>query len=260
MTAIRPELRPSIPSSGTPGEGQGEGSARVVAAVCASNLSKWIDDRPILQEIHLHLPPGSFTALLGANGAGKSTLLKLLATLTKPTDGELSLFGASVRHDAASARSQIGLISHQSMLYRDLTARENLEFFARLYAVPSPRERAATLLDAMGLADRANDAVKTFSRGMTQRLAIARALLHRPKLLLADEPFDGLDAPSSRELETLLLQLHEAGRTIILANHDLPQSLRLAHHAIVLRRGRIVLDQPTSTLSSGQVLSEMERP
>jgi heme exporter protein A len=260
MTTTPPKPSRISLSAGTPGEGTGEGCAPVAPAVYASGLSKWIDDRPILQDVHLDIPQGSFVALLGANGAGKSTLLKLLATLTAPTEGGLSLFGASVRHDTARARSQIGLIGHQSMLYRDLTARENLEFFARLYAVPNPKDRATTLLDAMGLVDRANDAVKTFSRGMTQRLAIARALVHRPKLLLADEPFDGLDAPSSRELENLLLQLHEAGRTIILANHDLPQSLRLTSHAIVLRGGRIMVNQPTATLSIDRVLSEMERP
>lgn len=229
-------------------------------AMRAEALAKRIDDRTILADINFEIAAGSVVALLGANGAGKSTLLKILATLTSPSSGTLSLFGMSAHRDAARVRGQIGLIGHQSMLYRDLTARENLIFFGRLYSVEQPRQRADVLLDAVGLGGRANDAVKTFSRGMTQRLAIARALVHRPKLLLADEPFDGLDAPSVADAEDILGQLQAAGRTIILVNHDIAQSLRLCQRAIVLRQGRIVIDRPTTELSAEQVLAEMQQP
>ena len=116
------------------------------------------------------------------------------------------------------------------------------------------------LLEAVDLADRADDAVKAFSRGMTQRLAIARALVHEPELLLADEPFEGLDAPSSRALEQMLNQLHQAGKTIVLVNHDIEQSLRLARRAVVLRRGRVAIDRACETLGAEAVLEEMQRP
>ena len=162
--------------------------AAAVVAVAAKDLSKSIDERPILHRLNLQILPGEFVALLGANGAGKSTLLKVLATLTPQTAGELLLFGQSATREMIRVRGRIGLIGHQSMLYRDLSAWENLEFFGKLYGVKDPGRRADELLAALSLADRAQDAVKTFSRGMTQRVAIARALMHNPDLLLADEP------------------------------------------------------------------------
>jgi heme exporter protein A len=227
--------------------------------VGATALGKRIDERAVLDGIDLCVPEGPFVALLGANGAGKSTLLKVLATLTPPSSGQLQLFGSpATGRGAAAARARIGMIAHQSMLYRDLSARENLEFFARLYGVPDPRGRAEELLEVVALGDRADGAVKTFSRGMTQRVAIARALVHDPDLLLADEPFDGLDAPSSATLEQLLADLHGQGRTVILANHAIDQSLRLAERAVVLRAGQVVIDEPSERLRAAEVLAEME--
>ena len=237
-------------------------TARAVAeAVGASALGKRIDERAVLDAIDLRVLQGQFVALLGANGAGKSTLLRILATLTPPTSGELRLFGMRAGgREARAARGRIGMIAHQSMLYRDLSARENLEFFARLYGVSDPRRRAAELLDVVALPDRADDPVKTFSRGMTQRVAIARALVHDPDLLLADEPFDGLDAPSVATVEQLLEDLHAQGRTVILANHAIDQSLRLAERAVALRAGRVVIDEVSASLRAAEVLAEMERP
>ena len=144
------------------------------------------------------------------------------------------------------------------MLYHDLTALENLTFFGKLYDVPQPRERGLELLTQLGLGTRANDPVKAFSRGMAQRVAIARALLHEPQLLLADEPFAGLDAPSTAMLERLLTRLHETGKTIILANHDIAQSLRLAERAVVLANGCKVIDAAADSLEAGDVLARME--
>jgi heme exporter protein A len=230
------------------------------AAVEAIGLGKSIDDRPILEDLNFTIAPGSFVALLGANGAGKSTLLKILATLSPPTAGQLLLFGAKLDREAIKARSRIGLIGHQSMLYRDLTARENLRFFGKLYGVKDLNHRIDELLEAMDLSDRGDDAVKTFSRGMTQRVAIARALIHSPDLLLADEPFDGLDAPSINALEQNLARLHASGKTIILTNHNIEQSLRLTQRTLVLRQGWLVLDETSSQLDSQVVLKEMERP
>jgi heme exporter protein A len=227
-------------------------------SVCAQGLCKSIDDRTILRNLQFDIPQGQFVALLGANGAGKSTLLKILATLVAPTSGTLKLFGLPLRSGPA-IRANIGLIGHQSMLYADLTALENLVFFGRLYNVGAPRARAASLLKTLGLEHRANDPVKAFSRGMMQRVSIARALMHDPALLLADEPFAGLDAPSSAILEQCLMSLHNAGKTIILANHDIPQSLRLTQRAIVLVNGRKLLDARTDALDPGHVLFRLSR-
>jgi heme exporter protein A len=154
-------------------------------------------------------------------------------------------------------RAKIGLIAHTSMLYRDLSAKENLLFFAKLYEVKEPEDRVVRMLRMVGLTDRANDPVKNFSRGMTQRASIARALLHDPELILADEPFAGLDAPSTTALEGLLSRLNAVGKTIVLVNHDIEQTLRLAERAIVLRQGKIALDQPTHRLYAREVLSEV---
>ncbi len=233
-----------------------EGHASVLA-LKADSIGKTIDDKCILSDIDFEIPRGGYVALLGANGAGKSTLLKVLATLIPATRGTLMLFGEAVQRETSTIRSRLGMIGHNAMLYRDLSALENLLFFGRLYRVPVPEERATEMLEYVGLASRRHDPVKTFSRGMTQRIAIARALMHDPDLLLADEPFAGLDAPSSAMLQEMLNRLHEQGKTIILANHDIEQSLDLADHAVVLRQGQLVLDQPTASLDRQTVMKEV---
>jgi len=228
-------------------------------AVSADGICVEIDGRHILDKIGLNIPAGQAVALMGANGAGKSTLLRVLATLTAPSAGELRLFGQRVGPAAAAVRSKIGIISHQPMLYRDLSIRENLEFFGRLYGVAAPRARATEMLALVGLTGRAGDAVKTLSRGMVQRTAIARAMMHDPALLLADEPFDGLDAPSAKSLETLLGRPRAQERTLVMANHDAARSLALTDRAVVLRRGRVALDSPSAALTAQQVIEEIAR-
>ncbi|MCY2929224.1 MAG: ABC transporter ATP-binding protein [Planctomycetota bacterium] len=228
-------------------------------AVQADKLALRLDDRTILKNVTLHLAPGTTLALLGANGAGKSTLLKVLAMLLHPTGGTLRLFGQPAGPLAGALRARLGIIAHQPMLYRDLTLTENLRFFGKLYGRSDTAARAAELLDRVGLSDRAGDLVKTLSRGMTQRVAIARALMHDPDLLLADEPFDGLDAPSVRTTENLLRGLREQGKTLIVSNHDVRQSLELADEVVVLRRGAVVLRAPAAQLTVESVLAEMTR-
>ena len=246
-----------IATAATSSPSDGAANAADSAAVELTDVSKSIDERAILRNITLAIPAGQFVTVLGANGTGKSTLLKILSTLIAPSSGELKLFGKTASATSADLRRRIALIGHQSMLYRDLSARENLEFFARLYRVSDPKARATQMLNVIGLSDRAGDPVRTFSRGMIQRVAIARALVHNPDLLLADEPFDGLDAPSIDALEHLLGQLHEAGKTIVMVNHDIAQSLRIAEHAIILRGGRVVVNQATHRLYEREVLSEV---
>jgi ABC-type multidrug transport system ATPase subunit len=221
--------------------------------VHAQGLGKVIDDRPLLHGLDFTIARGSHVALLGSNGAGKSTLLRIIGLLTPPSAGTLELFGRSVDRDDPAIRSRIGMIAHGAMLYRTLTARENLLFFGRLYGVPGVEARTRELLDMVGLLNRADDAVQTFSRGMLQRVSIARALMHEPELLLADEPFTGLDTPSRDRLESLLDDVRRQGTTIIMANHDVAQSLVLADQVIVLRNGRQVLEAMAPTIDVDQV-------
>jgi len=223
----------------------------------AAGLGKMMDERSVLISIDLSIAAGEFVAILGTNGAGKTTLLKILATLMPPTAGWLQLFGLDVPRQAAQARARLGLIGHQSMLYRDLTARENLELFARLYGVENPRRRAEELLSIVGMIERADDAVKTFSRGMCQRVSIARALVHEPDLVLADEPFAGLDVPGAAAVERLLSDLHVAGKTVVMVNHDVLQSLRLAERVIVLDAGTIAIDRPARVADAPGILAEL---
>jgi heme exporter protein A len=239
-------------------EERGSETVRGVVHVRAAGLGKTIEERGILRGIDLEIGGGEFVALLGANGAGKSTLLKILSTLLPHSSGTLELFGMAVKHSSVAIRRRIGLIGHQSMLYHDLSALENLEFFARLYGLKNARGRAMELLEQLGLGARAKDPVKAFSRGMAQRVAIARALLHDPDLLLADEPFAGLDAPAAALLEKTLSGLHAAGKTIILANHDLRQSLALARRVVVLARGCKVLDAAAEGVDAERVLGLMQ--
>lgn len=228
------------------------------AAVVGARGLQWsIDGRTVLNGVDLSLSAGEFLGLLGANGAGKSTLIKLIATLTAPTGGELHLWRTPARSIGPAVRRRIGLIDHNLMLYRDLSAADNLEFFARLYGLPKPREAARLALEQVGLIDRANDAVKSFSRGMAQRVAIARALIHEPDLLLADEPFTGLDAPSIAALEQLFRDFCDSGRTIIMANHDVEQTLRVTDRVVLLRRGRVAIDRPTHRLRLDELVAEV---
>jgi heme exporter protein A len=232
-------------------------AATASLAVRTVDLYKSIDERPILRGVDLEIETGAFTAILGANGAGKSTLLRIIATLTSPSAGELYLFGERARWNSVKLRARIGMICDQSMLYRDLSARENLEFFARLYGLSDAVPRARKALDMIGMSRRANDPVKSFSRGMTQRVAVARALIHDPELILADEPFAGLDAPSIASLETLFAELCDQNKTVVIVNHDIEQSLRIATRAIVLRAGKVVVDEPTGRLYAKEILSEV---
>ncbi len=229
----------------------------VSPAVRMRGLSKRYDERWVLRDITLDVPTGSYLALLGANGAGKSTLLHTLAMLSPATRGELSLFGESATRPSPTLRARLGMIGHQPMLYRDLSAVENLVFFGKLYGVSRPKQRAIDMLERVGLADRAQSVVKTFSRGMVQRLSIARALMHAPELLLADEPFSGLDVPSVQAVSALLAELHADGKTVILTNHDVRQSLELAQRVVVLGRGRVVSDRPVRDADVDDVTREV---
>jgi heme exporter protein A len=191
-----------------------------------------------LEGVDLAVPPGSLLAVLGPNGAGKSTLLRLLAGLSRPTSGEVTIAG--VRADRPAARARVGLVAHATFLYGALTARENLIFAGRLYGVADPAARADALLAEVGLAAVAGRAAGTFSRGMAQRLAVARGLVHDPELLLLDEPFTGLDRAGSERLGARLSSLRDAGRALVLVTHDAARAAALADRVVILSGGRLV--------------------
>src|SRR5205085_6778580 len=179
--------------------------------------------------------------LCGRNGAGKTAFLKVAATLVRPTQGVLRIEGIDIREEPEKARRQIGFLSHNTFVYRDLSAIENLRFFCRLYGADASNDRLLALLERVGLRRRANDTVRSFSRGLQQRVGIARVLLHNPSLILLDEPYTGLDGQAVIMLNTILDELVLAGRTIILTTHDLEHGLRAATRAIIIDRGKIVL-------------------
>jgi heme exporter protein A len=206
------------------------------------NLAKAYGYLPVLKKVSMEIQRGQFVALLGPNGSGKSTLLRLICGLSKPTAGTIRVGGWSIPGEADAIRAQIGLVSHKALLYDNLTARENLEFYASLYNLPDSKQRIDTLLERVGLAKRAHSLVRTFSRGMQQRLSIARALLHAPHVLLFDEPHTGLDQDASLVLNTLLQEAHADGHTILMTTHQLDHAALLANRFVILTRGSIAYD------------------
>ena len=213
------------------------------------NLVKLQGRLPVLRGLQLQLRRGEFVALLGPNGSGKSTLLRLLAGLTQPDGGSIHIGGWQVPAEVAALRAQIGYVGHQTLLYDHLSARENLRFFARLYDLDEPEMRVNALLAQVGLERRAQDLVRYFSRGLQQRLAIARALLPQPAVLLLDEPFDGLD-PAATEMLALLLRATPE-RSILMATHRFGLAARLASRAIILQHGVVGADLSLANAGPG---------
>ncbi|MCU0306715.1 MAG: heme ABC exporter ATP-binding protein CcmA [Thermoleophilia bacterium] len=198
-----------------------------------------------MDRVDLDLAAGERLAVVGPNGAGKSTLLRMLATLLRPDAGTLEVAGHRLPDRAARARGSIGYLGHDPLLYLDLTAWQNLDLFARLYGVPDARRRILDGVDRVGLLPRLNEPVRTFSRGMAQRLAIARMLVHDPPLLLLDEPYASLDAAGSGLLDAVLADT-AAGRAAVLVTHDVAHGVRVTDRVLVLRAGRAVLAEPTA--------------
>jgi heme exporter protein A len=195
-----------------------------------------------LHGIDLSVTAGEAVALFGHNGAGKTTLLRLLAMLLRPSAGTVHLFGRAITEAGGVIRSRIGFLSHQSFLYPDLTPTENLEFYARMFGVQAVASRVSTLLEQVGLGGWAHRPVRTLSRGLEQRCAVARALLHEPALLLLDEPFTGLDVDAAQMLSDTLRGAHAAGTTLLMVTHDMPRGFDLCRRGIILARGRLVWD------------------
>jgi ABC-type multidrug transport system ATPase subunit len=209
------------------------------------DVSRHFGRRRAVSHVSLDLRSGDILGLLGPNGAGKSTLIGMLATLVAPTSGSVVYGGQSARALGAGLRASIGLLAHELYLYPELTARQNLEFFASLYGLDAPTV-VATALELAGLTDRADDEVAGFSRGMRQRLALERALLHTPTLVLMDEPFTGLDDAATELVRARLQTLSRSGAIVVLATHDLDLADGLVSRVAIVRSGKLVTDEPAS--------------
>jgi heme exporter protein A len=221
----------------------------------ADGLVRTFGGRRAVDSVTFALNAGDCLALFGPNGAGKTTLLRLLAGLLAPTAGECRVNGVALRSGAA-ARAQVGLVSHASMLYGALSARENVEFTARLFGLADPTEAATHALRAMRVLDRADAPVRALSRGLQQRVSIARAIVHGPTLLLCDEPYTGLDEVGSAALTEALGERRAAGASLLLVTHNLSEGLALATHAAIMRRGRFVRYEARGSVDSASYALE----
>ncbi|RPI03145.1 MAG: heme ABC exporter ATP-binding protein CcmA [Calditrichaeota bacterium] len=223
----------------------------------ALNISKSFGLKNALDGISFEISAGEYVALLGVNGAGKTTLVNLLATLMRPTKGEIFIAGFSGKTQSLHLRRNIGVMSHAGFLYNDLSAEENLHFYGRMFDVPDLKKRAEDLLRKVGLYNRRDDRVRTFSRGMQQRLSLARTLLHNPAVLLLDEPFAGLDIHAADMLKRMLDELIAAHHTVLLTVHDIDYALEKTQRILILRDGKLVADLPTKMQSLHTIREEL---
>jgi heme exporter protein A len=223
--------------------------------VVAEGLVRTFGGRRAVDDVSFTLASGECLALFGPNGAGKTTLLRLLAGLLSPTSGACSVVGRPLTEGKA-VRAQVGLVSHSSMLYSALSARENVEFAARMYGLPDPRAAANEALAAMRVMDRADTAVRSLSRGLQQRVSIARAIVHAPRLLLCDEPYTGLDEVGSAALTDALAERRASGAALLLVTHNLSEGLALATHAAIMRRGRFARHEARTEVDAASYATE----
>jgi heme exporter protein A len=222
-------------------------------AVSAAKVSKSFGRTVALREADLELAWGESLVLFGHNGAGKSTLLRILASLARPDSGTISVAGFQPPRQNAQARETIGFLGHQTLLYNDFTTWENLRFYGRLYHVPDLDERITQVLHELGIEPMAGRRVGTLSNGMQKRVAMARAILHRPSLLLLDEPETGLDPEGASLLWALLRAVLKGGASVIMTTHDISQGLAFSDEVAVLRRGRMALRAPAANVNAAAI-------
>jgi heme exporter protein A len=218
------------------------------------HLVKRFGLKTVLRDVELHVAQGEFVALLGPNGAGKTTLLRILASLMRPTFGEVRIAGYHLPDEAAAVRRRLGVVSHQPLLYGDLTAEENLRFYGRMYHITDAEARIAEVLNKVGLYSRRRDLVRTFSRGMQQRLSISRAILHDPQVLLLDEPYTGLDQDACAMLDQVLQEVAMRGRTVVMTSHDLVRVVDVATRFDILSQGVIATSVLRSEIAPNDLL------
>ena len=231
-------------------------SGEASPAIEVTNLTKSFGSFYALRGLSLSVATGECVTIFGPNGAGKSTFLKILSSISRPTDGQIRINDYQLKEHSHKTRHQIGLIGHQTFLYDDLTATENLLLYARLYNIAAAQDRVRQALAEVGLAQRASNRVREFSRGMQQRLAIARAMLHEPEILFLDEPYTGLDQHAATMLTEWLQKLRSKQRTILLVTHDLGQGLAMADRVVIFLNGRIVWQEVISKIDIEQFQSQ----
>jgi heme exporter protein A len=223
--------------------------------ITVKKLVKRFGLKTVLRGVDFEVQPGEFVALLGPNGAGKTTFLRILASLSRPSLGEVTVAGHQLPHEAAAVRARLGVVSHLPLLYGDLTAEENLRFYGRMYNIDLLEARTTEVLEMVGLLERRKDLVRTFSRGMQQRLAIGRAVLHDPDVMLFDEPYTGLDQDASSMLDDVLQTVAAAGRTVVMTSHDLARAEDLATRFDILSRGVIAASATKKQLKKSNLLT-----
>lgn len=219
------------------------------------NLVKRFGVKTVLRGLNFTVAEGEFVALLGPNGAGKTTFLRILATLSRPAMGVVRIAGYQIPSQASQVRRKIGVVSHLPLLYGDLTGEENLKFYGRMYGISDPVLRIEEVLEVIGLSARKRDLVRTYSRGMQQRLAIGRAVLHDPSVLLLDEPHTGLDQDACEMLDNALREVAALGRTVVMTSHDLSRAGDLASRFAVISRGVIVSSVQRAQIEADQLLA-----
>lgn len=222
-------------------------------------LVKCFGPKVVLRGLDFRVQPGEFVALLGPNGAGKTTFLRILASLSRPSMGEVTMMGMRLPRQAGAVRQRLGVVSHQPLLYGDLTAEENLRFFGRMYGVADLNHRIAEVLDLVGLTPRKGDLVRTFSRGMQQRLAIGRAVLHDPDIMLFDEPHTGLDQDACAMLDDVMRDVAARGRTVVMISHELARAADLASRYDVISHGIIAASVQRADIDPNNLLGFYRR-
>ena len=225
------------------------------ALIDVRKLVKRFGLKTVLRGMDFRVERGEFVALLGPNGAGKTTFLRILASLSRPAMGEVRIAGYRLPGQASAVRRILGVVSHLPLLYGDLTAEENLVFYGRMYGVQNLKTRIGSVLEMVGLAARRRDLVRTFSRGMQQRLAIGRAVLHDPEVMLFDEPHTGLDQDACAMLDNVLREVAARGRTVVMTSHDLARAADLASRFDVLSRGKIVASAQRRDMHPNELLA-----
>ncbi|CAG0942360.1 ABC transporter ATP-binding protein NatA [Anaerolineae bacterium] len=212
--------------------------------IAVEKLDKTFGARWALRGVSFRVVPGEIVALVGPNGAGKTTLLRALSTLMRPSAGSINIGKIPLAQHPNAARAAIGFVGHQTFMYDDLTAAENLNFYARLYDLPNTAARVREVAKRVGIENRLNDITRTLSRGLQQRLTLARMLLHNPAVILLDEPYTGLDKVAADMLDAIMVDAKQEGRSVLFSTHDLERGLAICDRAIIMKAGRIVHDLP----------------
>jgi len=225
----------------------------VLALIEVTRVEKSFGNAAVLRGLDMTVRDGEVVAIFGANGVGKSTLLRVLATLTRPDHGSISVYGSDLSKQAEDARLSLGAVLHSPMLYGDLTVKENLTFFGKMFRVPDLDERVLALASRMGVTQRLDQRVRELSHGYQKRAALARALLHRPRILLLDEAETGLDEPARVILDGVISEHRASGHAVVMTTHSIERGIEESDRVMVLSGGRIALDQPSSQVTSNDV-------